>query len=322
MPKVSIIIPTHSRPQLLPRAVESALNAGTDVEVIVVDDASVDSTAEVCRSFGKIKYIRLEHNQGVAGARNVGILASSADFIAFLDDDDLRLPGSLDLQVDALLANKEAGFVCGPMLMADQEGNLTGEVSRPKGHEGDKGDKGDEFWNLLELNFPVMPISAVIRKSCFSSVGLLKNNLHGIDDWDIFVRIAELYPMLVLDQPVGIYRKPTPFSMQGSSPQAQHLSRVARHQLELLRLPRARAAPANKRREVRRRALSRIVDTLLWNAVQAIRQRAYEFACANVLAALRLSPRRALRPRGYRRLHLVLGARWSELRRSNLDPIP
>jgi glycosyltransferase involved in cell wall biosynthesis len=319
MPKVSIIIPTHSRPELLPRAVESALRAGTDVEVIVVDDASVDSTAEVCRSFGKIKYIRLEHNQGVAGARNVGIFASSADFIAFLDDDDLRLPGSLDWQVEALLANKEAGFVCGPMLMADQEGNLTGEVSAPKGHEGDK---GDEFWNLLELNFPVMPISAVIRKRCFSSVGLLKNNLHGIDDWDIFVRIAELYPMLVLDQPVGIYRKPTPFSMQGSSPQAQHLSSVARHQLELLRLPRARAASANKRREVRRRALSRIVDTLLWNAVQAIRQRAYEFACANVLAALRLNPRRALRPRGYRRLRLVLGARWSELWRSNVDPIP
>jgi glycosyltransferase involved in cell wall biosynthesis len=316
MPKVSIIIPTHSRPQLLPRAVESALKAGTDVEVIVVDDASVDGTAEVCRSLRRIKYIRLEHNQGVAGARNVGILASSADFIAFLDDDDLRLPGSLDWQVDALMANKEAGFVCGPMLMADQEGNLTGEVSAPKGPGG------DEFWNLLELNFPVMPISAVIRKRCFSSVGLLKKNLHGIDDWDIFVRIAELYPMLVLDQPMGIYRKPTPFSMQGSSPQAQHLSSVARHQLELLRLPRARAAPANKRREVRRRALSRIVDTLLWNAVQAIRQRAYEFACANVLAALRLSPRRALRPRGYRRLRLVLRARWSELRRSNLDPIP
>ena len=319
MPRASIIIPTHSRPQLLPRAVESALQAGTDVEVIVVDDASVDGTAAVCRLLRRIKYIRLEHNQGVAGARNVGILASSADFIAFLDDDDLRLPGSLDWQVDALLANKEAGFVCGPMLMADQEGSLTGEVSAPKGDEGDKGDK---FWNLLELNLPVMPISAVIRKRCFSSVGLLKNDLPGIDDWDIFVRIAELYPMLVLDQPVGIYRKPTPFSLQGSSRQAQHLSSVARHQLELLRLPRALAAPANKRSEVRRRALSRIADTLLGNAAQAIRQGAYEFACANVLAAFRLNPRRTLRPRGYRRLRLLLEARRSELRRSNVDPIP
>ena len=303
MPTVSIIIPTHNRPQLLPRAVESALKAGTDVEVIVVDDASVDSTAEVCRSLRGIRYIRLDHNQGVAGARNVGILASSADFIAFLDDDDLRLPGSLDWQVDALMKNKEAGFICGAMLLADQEGNLTGEVSSPKGPYEDK---GDEFWRLLELDFPVLPISSVIRKSCFSRVGLLNRNLRGIDDWDIFVRIAELYPVLVLDQAVSIYRKPTPFSMQGSSPQAQHLFRAARHQVELLRLPRAQAATPGKRREVRRRGLSRIVDTLLWNAVQAIRQKAYKFAGANVLAAFRLDPRRALRPRGYRTIRLAL----------------
>jgi hypothetical protein len=138
---------------------------------------------------------------------------------------------------------------------------------------------------------------------------LLNNRLQGIDDWDIFVRIAELYPVLVLDRPVSIYRRPTPFSMQGSSPLAQHLSSAARHQVELLRLPRAQAAPTNKRREVRRRAVSRIVDTLLWNAAQAIRQRAYKFGCANVLAALRLSPRRALRPRGYRRLRLALRER-------------
>ena len=305
MPKVSIIIPTHSRPQRLLRAVESALKAGTDVEVIVVDDASVDSTAEVCRSLQRIRYLRLEHNLGVAGARNVGILASSADFIAFLDDDDLRLPGSLDWQVDALLANKGAGFVCGPMLIADQEGNLTGEVSGPRDR------CADVFWNLLELDFPVMPISAVIRKQCFSTVGLLRNDLPGIDDWDIFARIAELFPVLVLDQPVSIYRNPTPLSMQGSSSQAQHLSSAARHQLQLLSLPRARAAPASKRREVRRRALSRIADTLLWNAAQAIGQRSYKLAWTNVLAALRLNPRRALRPKGYRSLRLVLSERAS-----------
>jgi glycosyltransferase involved in cell wall biosynthesis len=84
---------------LLPRAVESALGAGTGVEVIVVDDASTDGTARVCAQLQGIKYIRLDRNQGVAGARNIGLLESSADFIAFLDDDDLRLPGSLDHQL-------------------------------------------------------------------------------------------------------------------------------------------------------------------------------------------------------------------------------
>lgn len=296
MPKVSVIIPTHSRPHLLPRAVESARQAGTDVEVIVIDDASTDQTAEVGRALEGIKYIRLEHNQGVAGARNVGILASTADFVAFLDDDDLRLPGSLDSQIKALIDHPEAGLVCGAMLIADQDGHLTGEVSVPQ-HSGE-----DVFWGALELDFPVLPISVVIRKECFTRVGLLDNNLPGIDDWDILVRIAELYPVVGSSLPVSVYRKPTPFSRQGSSAQARHLYRAARHQLRLLRLPRARVAPTSKLRDVRRRTVNRIADTLLWNAAQALVNGAYVFACTNVLTALRLNPLRVLRPASYRKL--------------------
>src|SRR5215471_9318658 len=107
MVTVSIIIPTHGRPALLPRAVESARAAGTDVEIIVVDDASTDDTANVCKSLPDIKYVRVERNQGVAGARNIGILVSSGRYVAFLDDDDLRLPGSLDAQLAALEANPD-----------------------------------------------------------------------------------------------------------------------------------------------------------------------------------------------------------------------
>src|SRR5215216_1867359 len=131
MPRVSVIIPTFDRPHLLPRAVESALRAGTDVEVIVVDDASTDNTANVCAQLQGIKYIRLDRNQGVAGARNIGLLESTADFIAFLDDDDRRLPGSLDHQVELLMNNPEAGFVAGGVILADQQGVPTGEVAVP-----------------------------------------------------------------------------------------------------------------------------------------------------------------------------------------------
>lgn len=304
-PTVSVIIPTHSRPHLLPRAVESARAAGACVEVVVVDDGSTDETAAVCRSLEGVKCVRLDHNQGVASARNVGIFASSAPFVAFLDDDDLRLKGSLDLQVEALACDGAAGFSCGAMLLADQSGRLTGEVSAPN-HQS-----GDVFWPLLELGFPVMPISVVIRRECFSRAGLFDSSLSGIDDWDMLVRIAELYPAAVSNEPVSVYRKPTPSSGQGSSAQAGHLSRAARHQLRLLGLPRAMSAPASRRREVRRRALERIADTLLLNAARALCDGAYRFACANTLAALRLSPRRALRPAGYAKLASMLRARTS-----------
>jgi len=296
MPAISVIIPTHSRPHLLTRAVESARAAGTRVEIIVVDDASTDETAAVCKSLTGIKCIRLERNQGVAGARNVGILASVGKYVAFLDDDDLRLPGSLDVQAIALDANPEAGFVCGAMMMADQNYRPTGEIFLPRHSEG------DVFWELLELDFPIMPLSSLIRKECFLRIGLLDPCLSGIDDWDVFVRIAELYPVLVINQPMGLYRRPTPSSAQGSSSQAAQLRHAARRQMQLLRLPRAMAAGPSKRREIRRRTVNRISDTLLWNAARSLPEGEYRFVWANVLAALQLNPLRAVRPSAYWKL--------------------
>src|ERR1044071_9505084 len=113
MPRSSIIMAPHSRPQLLPRAVESARAAGIDVEVIVIDDASMDETAGVCRALKGIKYLRVERNQRVAGARNIGLVASKGEYISFLDDDDMRLPGSLALQIELLARNPDAALVYG-----------------------------------------------------------------------------------------------------------------------------------------------------------------------------------------------------------------
>jgi glycosyltransferase involved in cell wall biosynthesis len=296
MPAITVIIPTHNRPHILPRAVDSARLAGADIEILVVDDASTDETAIVCRNLSGIKYIRLERNQGVAGARNVGILASESKYVTFLDDDDLRLPGSLDAQAKALETNPEAGFVCGALIMADQNYQPTGEVVRPT-HSG-----GDVFWEILEFSFPVMGLSTLIRKDCLLHTGLLHRHLSGIDDWDIFARIAELYPALVMDQAVGLYRYPTPASAQGSSTQAAQLRRVAHHQLQLLKLPRALAAPASKRRLTRRRAVNRIADTLLWNAARSLPSGEFGTACANIMVALRLNPLRAVRPGAYKKL--------------------
>ncbi len=297
MAKVSVIIPTHDRPRLLPRAVESARAAGTDVEIIVVDDASTDATAEVCRNLSDIKYVRVERNQGVAGARNIGVFVSTGKYVAFLDDDDLRLPGSLDLQVAALEANPEAGFVCGAMVMADQNYQPTGEVIHPK-HPS-----GDVFWQLLELDFPVMPLCSLIRKECFWRLGLLDRHISSIDDWDIFTRIAELYAAVVIREPVGLYRQPTPVSGQGSSARAAQLNRAARHQFKLLRLPRALAASKIRRRAARKKMRKRISENLIWTAAALyLPKLKLKPAFANVSVAVRLDPLSILRPGAYEKL--------------------
>ena len=274
--------------------------AGEDVEVIVVDDASTDATAEVCKSLRGIKYIRLDRNQGVAGARNVGVLASSADYIAFLDDDDIRLPGTLDLQLKELERDPEVGFVCGPVLCADQDGGLTGEVSSPR-HGG-----GDMFWELLRLEFPVFPLTVVMRKDCFFAVGLLDRDAAGVDDWDLLVRVAELYKVAVVTEPVGIYRLATPASGQGTSALSAHVALTASQQLKLLELPRVAAAGAGERRAVRRQALNNISDILLWNVYTWLPRGARRYSASCIIAALRINPRGAFRPavlrKGFRKL--------------------
>lgn len=92
-PRVSVIIPTYNRADVIAEAIESVLTQTIPAyEVIVVDDGSTDKTAEVLSRFGdKILVIR-QANAGVSSARNVGINAATGDWIAFLDSDDIWLP--------------------------------------------------------------------------------------------------------------------------------------------------------------------------------------------------------------------------------------
>ncbi len=289
MPTVSAIITTHSRPHLLPRAVASARRAGTRVEVVVVDDGSTDSTAKVCQQIDGIKYVRLDRNQGTAGARNVGILASSSDFITFLDDDDLRLPGSLDRQLDVLRQHPNAGFVYGPIILGDDKCEPTGSIGpaeRPT---------GDIFWAMLAR--PFMPcLSVVFRKSCLLRVGLLNASAVGYDDWDLWIRICELYPVVTCDEPVAIWRASTPSSGQGSSSPATLMEGFVKHHRRLLGLPRAAAAPPWQRREARRKLLDWTSDLLIWDASAWLPLGFKRHARRDVLSALRMHPAWALRP--------------------------
>lgn len=289
-PRASIIIATHSRPRLLPRAVESARRAGEDVEVIVVDDGSQDETAEVCRKMEGIKYVRVDRNQRVAGARNLGILASTAEYLTFLDDDDRRLPGSLDQQLDVLSATPEAGIVYGQAILADPDGSPTEKI------EPLECQQGDVFWKLLEHNF-IHCLTAVFRRSCLYRVGLLDPSLPGIDDWDMWVRIAELYQVVAINEPVGIWRSFRPDSDQGSARIAELFDLAARvQQTKWLRLPRAASATEEERYNVRRRLLNRFSDVLIWYAATIVEDGYRVQARKSLLQALRLNPVRALRP--------------------------
>ncbi|MEM8778276.1 MAG: glycosyltransferase family 2 protein [Cyanobacteria bacterium P01_G01_bin.49] len=100
-PQLSIIIPTHNRPHLLPLAIQSALDQTVkDLEVIVVDDGSAEPVK--LPEHPQLRLVRLPENQGNAAARNAGAKAAKGRYISYLDDDDRLLPCMAEVSLKAL----------------------------------------------------------------------------------------------------------------------------------------------------------------------------------------------------------------------------
>jgi glycosyltransferase involved in cell wall biosynthesis len=263
MTKVSIVIVTHNRHTLLPKAIASARTARQHVEIIVVDNASTADTAAVCQSLAGIVYVRTEQDQSLAGARNIGMLASTGEYISFLDDDDLRVEHSLDAQIQALDSNPGAGMVYGQALIADADSGATKRVYPCPCPQG------DVFWQLLTRNF--IPSGAgVFRRSCLTRVGLLDDSLDAIEDWDFWVRIAEVYPVIALEQPVMIWRQSTPGSGQMTSRADRIVSLSTRQFSNWLKLLRVAQASPKQRQATWERFSENMAAHLVFDTGRAL----------------------------------------------------
>jgi glycosyltransferase involved in cell wall biosynthesis len=122
---VSIVIPTFNRAHFIAATIESALaQTYSHHEVIVVDDASTDNTAEVVGAFSdrRIQYLARESNGGFSLARNLGLSRAKGEFIAFLDSDDVWLPWKLGAQIRLFQRHPEVGMSWSDMWVIDPDG--------------------------------------------------------------------------------------------------------------------------------------------------------------------------------------------------------
>ena len=124
-PLVSIIIPTYNYGRYVAKAIRSCLdqNYGS-LEIIVVDDGSVDDTAEIVRGFGtRVVYI-FQENRGVSAARNAGLHRAGGSFVAFLDADDYLMEDSVAVRAEVLQNHPDIGIVFTDTYSSDGEGNV------------------------------------------------------------------------------------------------------------------------------------------------------------------------------------------------------
>jgi Glycosyl transferase family 2 len=203
-PLVSVIIPTHNRASLLPAALNSVyaqkgIGEQFDLEVIVVDDASTDSTPDIVRqSYPSARYIRLPKNRGVSGARNSGLAASQGAFVAFLDDDDVWLVDRLQVQLPVLERHAEAGAVYSQVYFSycNRVAKKYPDLSRAR--------SGWVFKSLLMGNFMTLH-SVLVRRDAFEKTGYFDEHLSSHEDWDMWLRLSFHFPFLFLPGVVAVY---------------------------------------------------------------------------------------------------------------------
>lgn len=224
--RVSVIIPTYNRAHCLARAVDSALTQShTEVEVIVVDDGSVDGTGDLVRSrYGgdsRVRYL-WQANAGVAGARNTALAAAGGDYVAFLDSDDWWQPWKLQLQLEVLRAFPEAGMVWSDMEAHDPAGALVqarylrtyygayrwfpnpAELfsdRRPvSGPEGDVIAYTGDIYSAMIMGNLVHTSTALLRRERLERVGGFDLTLAPVgEDYDFHLRTCREGPVAFVD---------------------------------------------------------------------------------------------------------------------------
>jgi len=206
-PLVSVIIPAHNRAHTIVRAVHSVLSQTCrDIEVIVVDDASTDNTLSVVEAIGdpRVRAVRLERNQGAAGARNRGIDEATGTYVAFQDSDDEWLFDNLRLQVDAITsAGPEVGAVYGGRVVYGRDGAGVYGARHVKFVPGpaDNTDAANLTTELMRRNF-ITPQALMARRAILRQIGGFDGLLRCNEDWDLALRLSAVTRLLYVDQPV------------------------------------------------------------------------------------------------------------------------
>ena len=186
-PLVSIVIPTWNRRDLVRQAVGSVIaQTCGNWELIVVDDGSTDGTAAMISAMNdpRIRVIEIARGSMVGHLRNVGAQEGTATWIAFLDSDDLWLPGKLQLQLDALEASG-AGWCYGPCELLRPGGEATpiraGQFLPLS---------GDILHDLLADRTGAYIGTLVVRRELFEKVGGFDESLANREDLDFELRLA------------------------------------------------------------------------------------------------------------------------------------
>jgi len=199
-PTVTAIVPTHDRPELMNRAVQSIVKqdyAGTIETLVVYDKADPDETlVQEDDPRRPVRVLRNVRTPGLAGARNSGIEAAHGELVAFCDDDDHWEPMKLRRQVGLLCSNPDAEFATTAMVV-DYEDRSSERLAHQT---------SVSYTELLRSRMAMLHSSSFLarREAMLDGIGLVDETIPQsmAEDWDLLLRAAERRPIVHLDEPL------------------------------------------------------------------------------------------------------------------------
>lgn len=210
-PLVSVVIPAYNAQDHLAdclASVRAEVN-GCTVEVIVVDDGSVDDTVRIAHEQPGVRCIH-QANKGPSAARNTGIAAANGDYVAFLDADDLWPAGKLAAQVQLLQDHPEVAMVFGDCRQFDAQGSRALTEFEANGMGAAAWGAGpvvpDAYRRLLQDSF-ITTGSVVVRRAVLKAAGGFAEDLRLVEDLDLWLRIARHHPIAWCDRECLLRRR-------------------------------------------------------------------------------------------------------------------
>ncbi|MGZ8842134.1 MAG: glycosyltransferase [Pyrinomonadaceae bacterium] len=200
-PLVSVITPIYNYARFIEQTIQSVLNQTLrSFEIIVVDDGSTDNTREIVARFGsQVRYV-WQHNSGQGAARNRGIKEARGKFIALLDADDYWMADKLEKQIKVFQNDPDLGLVYSLFYYFESESGAI--VGYKPIAECFRGHVLREMFQSCLIGSP----TPLIRREVFDSVGLFREDLKGVEDYEMWLRISAQFRIDFVSEVLAMYR--------------------------------------------------------------------------------------------------------------------
>ena len=197
-PLVTIVTPSLNQGPFIRPTIESVLSQDyAHIEYVVLDGGSTDCTLDVLKSYGdRVRWVS-EPDRGQSHAINKGFQAAKGEIVAYINSDDVLLPGAVREAVEAFVQDPELGMVYGEGFILEEDGSV--RCRFPYSEPFD-------LWRLVCYWDSILQQSVYMRKTALEAIGWVDESLHWGMDWDLFIRIAKRFPVRRLDAEMGAIR--------------------------------------------------------------------------------------------------------------------